>query len=625
MPRLLDRYLERLNSAYRDRPYFIGLKARLLAVVTVLILAFVPLNIAKTAWLHSPEFLPRIGLNLFALVAGLVCLRLLFRGKIDQAGNGFAFSLVLAVHLMVLAVGATTKALQPLGVGIQLFAFDLVFIVFAVVFASRRVATAVFAIIVAGHVCYHHFMLRADGLDPAAQVPADTLLREGLVTMVLIFFLGVTLMRMIATAYRRSEESIRHSQKTNENLERLVSERTRDLEAASRQAMAASRAKSEFLANMSHEIRTPLNGIIASTDLLMRRSDLPADARDHVRVVFESGDLLLKILSDILDFSKIEAGQVVLEARPFDLQPTVDDTVALMAHRAAEGSVRLEVAVAPGLARWFEGDSHRIRQVLLNLVANAVKFTNPNGTVSVSVTSDSPVDNPALVRFEVRDTGIGMDEATTARIFERFTQADSSTTRRYGGTGLGLAISFRLVEMMGGRLQVTSAPGQGSTFFFTIPLRPGEARSGEQPAAASVEARMGMRVLVAEDNAVNRKIIGAQLLQLGCTFTMAADGEEALVALQRDPPPDVILMDCHMPNLDGWETTRRIRGWSTSPHPSERRASAIPIVALTASVFPEERIRCQEAGMSDFVAKPVKMAELQQALRSHSHERDAVR
>ena len=272
--------------------------------------------------------------------------------------------------------------------------------------------------------------------------------------MGLIFLLGMTLIRMIETAHRRSEESIRQSQKTNENLERLVSERTRDLEAASRQAMAASRSKSEFLANMSHEIRTPLNGIIASTDLLMRRADLSSEAREHVRLVFDSGELLLKILSDILDFSKIEAGQVTLERRPFDLLPTVDDTVTLMAQRAAEGSVQLDVAIAPELSRSFEGDSHRIRQVLLNLVSNAVKFTPAKGRVAVAVDFRIAKENPIPVHFEVRDTGIGMDETTTARIFERFTQADTSTTRRYGGTGLGLAISFRLVEMMGGCLEV---------------------------------------------------------------------------------------------------------------------------------------------------------------------------
>jgi CheY-like chemotaxis protein len=217
------------------------------------------------------------------------------------------------------------------------------------------------------------------------------------------------------------------------------------------------------------------------------------------------------------------------------------------------------------------------------------------------------------VRFEVTDTGIGMDETAIARIFERFTQADSSTTRRYGGSGLGLAISFRLVEMMGGRLEVTSAPGKGSTFYFTIPLETATAAPAA-PAAAALQTRLNVRVLVAEDNVVNRKILGTQLQQLGCSFTMAVDGRAALSALQVEPLPDAILMDCHMPNLDGWAATNQIRGWATSPSAHLRKAASIPIIALTASAYPEERNRCHQAGMNDFIAKPLKLAELQKVL-----------
>jgi CheY-like chemotaxis protein len=260
-----------------------------------------------------------------------------------------------------------------------------------------------------------------------------------------------------------------------------------------------------------------------------------------------------------------------------------------------------------------------LRQVLLNLVSNAIKFTPATGRIQIAVTSAAPQGDPTPVCFEVRDTGIGMDEAATARIFERFTQADSSTTRRYGGTGLGLAISFRLVEMMGGRLEVSSAPGKGSVFYFTIPLRPvAQAPATPLALAPLKRVRLNLRVLVAEDNAVNRKILANQLTQLGCPFAMAADGEEALAALRHEPLPDAILMDCHMPKLDGWETTRRIREWVTSDDPLEQRAALIPVIALTASAYPEERARCTEAGMNDFIAKPLKLAELEQALLPHS-------
>ncbi|HEX2852301.1 MAG TPA: ATP-binding protein, partial [Opitutaceae bacterium] len=527
---------------------------------------------------------------------------------------GLALAMVLAVHLSVSVAGIMTRPLEPLAFGIQVFAFDFVIIVFSVLFASRRVATVTFLLIAAGHVFYHFFVLQKAVVDEAGRIAAEALLREGLIGLGFVFCLGIALARMIESAHRRSEESLRLSHSVNENLERLVADRTRDLEKASREAEAASRAKSEFLANMSHEIRTPLNGIIASADLLIRREDLSPGARDQSRIIAESGDLLLRLLSDILDFSKIEAGQVVLEKHTFELGPTVADIMTLMANRAAADSVQLDVAIAAGMGSYFEGDSYRLRQVLLNLVGNAVKFTPANGQVKIVVAPDpSPADR-SLVRFEVRDTGIGMDETATARIFERFTQADSSTTRRYGGSGLGLAISFRLVEMMGGRLQVTSAPGKGSVFYFTIPLLP-IAKAPEIPAAAvKVEMSLGLRVLVAEDNAVNRKIISAQLTQMRCEFTLAVDGEAALAALDREQLPDVILMDCHMPKLDGWETTRQIRSWVNSSQPHQQKASGLPIVALTASAFPEERARCREVGMNDFIAKPVKLADLQRVL-----------
>jgi signal transduction histidine kinase/ActR/RegA family two-component response regulator len=615
MARLFAAYLERLDAAYRDRPYFIGQKARLLAGFNILMLLFVPVNVAKLLWFPPPHMETRLLLNLLWVAAAAASLHALLAGRIEQAGNRLALSIVCLTHVMLLIYPEYT---QPLSVGIQTLGINLIFLLVAIVFTSKRTALVVLGIITTGHVTFYYKALHPAGVSGSLEFAADTLLRDGLFIILFVFSLGFTLAKMIETAHRRSEEALQQTQRTNENLELLVSERTRALELASQQAQQASRAKSEFLANMSHEIRTPLNGIIASSDLLLRRSDLSPGAAEHARLISESGDLLLRLLSDILDFSKIEAGQLALESHAFELPSMLQDAVGLIAPKATTSSVRLIVNPSPDLPRWVEGDSHRLRQITLNLLSNAVKFTSPGGEVTISVTPAGSRALPAGIRFEVRDTGIGMDAATLSRIFERFSQADSSTTRRYGGTGLGLAISSRLTQMMGGRLEVESAPGKGSVFHFTVPLPAVDAArtTANEPEQASL--RLGLQVLVAEDNVVNRKILGAQLTQLGCRFTVAVDGVEALAALDRDPLPDVILMDCHMPNLDGWETTRRIRSWQNDPDSRRQRASQIPIVALTAAALPEERARCVDAGMTGFLAKPVKVAELHRTLRSHT-------
>jgi signal transduction histidine kinase/AmiR/NasT family two-component response regulator len=467
-------------------------------------------------------------------------------------------------------------------------------------------------VIVASHVCFHLRAFDTRPIPGSLEFAADTILREGLITFGFVFCLGLMLVTMIEAAHRRSEEALRETRLLNENLERLVAERTRELEVATQRANEASRAKGEFLANMSHEIRTPLNGIIASADLLQRRADLPSDAASQARLIAESGELLMRVIGDVLDLSKIEADQLELEVQPFDLAALAANCTGLLEPRAAQSDVKLVTELAPGLASHYEGDGFRLRQILLNLLSNGIKFTPPGGNVRLVI---SPGDGG--VRFEVRDTGIGMDEPTRRRLFQRFSQADSSTTRRFGGTGLGLAISWQLVELMRGRLEVESEPGHGSTFFFTIPLR--AITAAFVASSAPADARLDLHVLVAEDNAINRRVLAAQLEKLGCRCTMAVDGGEALAILQDRPPlPDVILMDCDMPNLDGWEAARRIRAWTTDPAASalQRRAAALPIVALTAATLPEERARCFEVGMNDYLSKPVKLMGLRRVLES---------
>ena len=612
MPRLFANYFDRLDFAHRDQSYFVGLKARLLAYFSLLLLVFVPLNIGKLVWIQAPSFGIRLVFNISMALAALLCLSWLKKGQSTRAGNCLVLAITFSVHgLMLMATYA-----EPLSAGILIFAVDLVFLMVALVFASRLVAVSVMLMVVTGLVAFYLRELQGP-IAGSLKFAADTLLRDGLISLGVVFCLGVALVRMIEASQSQSEKALIDTRTVNENLGTLVAERTRDLEVAIEKAKEASRAKNDFLANMSHEIRTPLNGIIASADLLQRDPELSTAAASHVRLIADSGELLLKQLSDILDFSKIEAGQLVLERHSFDLAPLVSDCLALLAARAEQGGVEVDCAIAPEIPAHFEGDSFRLRQVLLNLVSNAIKFTPPGGRVHIAISLGSSQSNPAALRFEVRDTGIGMDASAMKRIFERFTQADSSTTRRYGGTGLGLAISSRIVEMMGGRISAESVLGEGSTFHFTVQLRAIESLPSVVNAPKQKLANLGLRVLVAEDNAMNRKILAAQLDALGCPYTMVVDGAEVLVALEKQPLPDVVLMDCHMPNLDGWEATRRLRGWAVdSNEPLYRRqAATVPIVALTAAALPEERMRCLDAGMNDFLSKPVKLAELHRTLQ----------
>ena len=353
--------VDRLDSAYRGQPYFVGLKARLLAAFNLLLLVFVPANLVKLFWVQPPDIPTRFVLNMFVFSAALISLRWVMQGRLERAGNGLALGLILPTHAVVLLTGVYV---QPLSVAFQFFAYDLVFLLLTLVFASRRVAIAALVIIVASHLGFYRLALQKLPIAGTLDFAAATQLRDGLFAIGFVFCLGSVLIHLIEKAYFRSEESLRQTRLMNENLERLVSERTRDFEQATRLATEASRAKSEFLANMSHEIRTPLNGIIASTDLLSRRQDLPSVAADHVRLISESGDLLLRLLGDILDFSKIEAGQLGLEKHPFALAVLVADAMGLVAPKAALGKVQLDFTVAPTLPKFLEGDSYRLRDHL---------------------------------------------------------------------------------------------------------------------------------------------------------------------------------------------------------------------------------------------------------------------
>jgi len=534
-------------------------------------------------------------------------IHLLYPGETSRKFTLFCWVMAALFSLTVIATPVKVYSKFILGYEIYTILFLLYIALVALVRAAlkKREGAAYFILgaVALALAAFNDTLVANDALDGPYVID--------FALFIFLFFQALVLSMRFSRAFATVEKLSTELEAYSSTLEQKVRERTSDLERAKQDADAANRAKSDFLAVMSHEIRNPMHGLIGMAELLTG-TPLNEEQREYAAVINESSAMLLAIIDDILDFSKIEDGKLALEEVDFDLRQVERKVAGLFTPKAGLKGLRFTSSVNPAVPRTLRGDPLRLGQVLLNLVGNAVKFTE-RGEVSLRAFVEERKGDTVVIRFEVRDTGPGVPEGARDSLFDPFTQADASTTRRFGGTGLGLSICRRLVELMNGEIGFASEEGCGATFWFTIPFKVVE--TAETPAKEDTAVFAPLPgwtqnpgpILVVEDSPVNRKLILAQLKRLGLEAEVADGGREAVEAASRTDYA-LIIMDCQMPLMDGYQATRAIRQLE------ERLGRHTPIVATTAGAIRGEREKCLAAGMDDYLSKPVRLADLHRTL-----------